>query len=51
MYTLLLPIGAIGLMVEYLRILKNKCFKRRDENDPFIRVAPPKSSDRQQYLE
>lgn len=46
MYTLLLPIGGIGLMIEYIRILKNKCCKKRDEVDPFIRVAPPKSSDK-----
>ena len=47
MYTLLLPLGAIGLMVEYMRILKNKCCKKRDEVDPFIRVAPPKLSNQQ----
>lgn len=44
MYTLLLPIGGIGLMIEYLRILKNKCCKTRDDKDPFVRVAPSKTS-------
>ena len=46
MYTLLLPIGGLGLMIEYTRVLKNKCFKKRDEVDPFIRVAPPKPLDK-----
>ncbi len=50
MYTLLLPIGGIGLMLEYARILKNKCCKKRDDVDPFIRVAPPKTSDKIAHL-
>jgi hypothetical protein len=42
-YILLLPIAGIGLMVEYLRKLKNKC-KRSPEIDPFHKVAPPPNS-------
>ena len=45
-YALLLLIGGIGLMIEYMRILKNKCCKKREEVDPFIRVAPPKAADK-----
>ena len=50
MYTLLWPIGGIGLMVEYMRILKNKC-KKSAEVDPFIRVAPPKTSGKINFLQ
>ena len=39
-YILLLPIAGVGLLVEYIRILKNKC-KRSPEQDPFHKVAPP----------
>jgi hypothetical protein len=49
MYTLLWPIGGIGLMIEYMRKLKNKCKKSADV-DPFIRVAPHKATDKIELL-
>ena len=36
-------------MIEYMRILKNKC-KKSKEVDPFIRVAPPKTSEKLSFL-
>jgi hypothetical protein len=36
-------------MIEYMRKLKNKC-KKSAEVDPFIRVAPPKPTDKIAFL-
>lgn len=47
-YISLLPFAAIGLILEYVRKLTNKCRKGKEEESPFNRlVMPPPAADKE----